>query len=211
MGLYIDSAVRHEVEPLLALGVFSGVTTNPTILHRAGLAQDAHREVYEWMVNAGAGEVFFQARGVDRATLHSEGSALARIGDRVVVKLPATPDGIAAAVDIVGEGAPVLLTAVYHPAQAILAREVGARYIAPYVGRMTDQGRDGVRSVATMVDILRGSTCRILAASLRSADDISILAASGVPDFTLSTQVCEEVLADELTVKAAQEFESVGL
>ena len=36
--LYLDSADRAQLAPLLATGLFAGVTTNPTILHRAGLA-----------------------------------------------------------------------------------------------------------------------------------------------------------------------------
>ena len=210
MALYIDSADRAHVERLLAVGVFTGVTTNPTILERAGVAQDSQPHIYEWASGAGAQEIFFQARGEDEATLVEAGLALAGLGTRVIVKLPATRAGIAATAELGRQGLRTLVTAVYHPAQALLAQGAGASFIAPYVGRMTDQGRDGLLNTVKMAQTLEGSGCRVIAASLRSLDDVAALAAAGVPDFTMSAPLCDALLADDLTVAAAQAFELAG-
>jgi TalC/MipB family fructose-6-phosphate aldolase len=210
VALYIDSADRAHVEELLAVGVFTGVTTNPTILERAGVPQDSQPEIYRWAAAAGAQEIFFQARGDDESTLVRAGVALAALGPRVIVKLPATRAGIAATAELASRGLRTLVTAVYHPAQALLARAAGAAFIAPYVGRMTDQGRDGLLNSAKMAQTLEGSDCRVIAASLRSLDDVAALAAAGVPDFTLSAPLCDALLADDLTVAAAQAFELAG-
>jgi transaldolase len=108
----------------------------------------------------------------------------------------------------VQDGAEVLLTVIYHPVQALMARDCGIQGVAPYVGRMTDAGRNGVESVIAMQQAIGTEPTRILAASLRSADDIARLAAAGVPDFTLGGPLAQAVLADELTTAAVEEFEA---
>lgn len=210
MALYIDSANRALVEGLLEVGIFSGITTNPTILERSGVAQDSHPEVYRWADAAGARDIFLQARGEDAKTLVDVGLRLASLGPSVIVKLPATKAGITATEKLVAAGHRTLVTAVYHPAQALLAQAAGAEFIAPYVGRMTDHRRDGLASTAQMAQILQGSRCRVLAASLRSLDEVANLAAAGVPDFTMSETLCEALLADDLTIKATKAFEDAG-
>jgi transaldolase len=126
----------------------------------------------------------------------------------LTVKVPATAAGLSAAGTLVRDGAQVLLTAVYHPVQALMARDCGIQGVAPYVGRMTDAGRAGVESVIAMQQAIGTEPTRILAASLRSADDIARLAAAGVPDFTLGGALARSVLDDELTRAAVDEFES---
>lgn len=210
MTLYIDSAVRTDVEPLLATGLFAGIATNPTLLNRAGLSQDAHRNVYQWASAAGAQRVFFQARGSSAAEAFAMGRRLRALGDNVVVKLPATRVGLAAAARLRDESVPTLITAVYHSSQALLAVAAGAHYIAPYVGRMEDNGRDGMLEVEAIVKITTSSDCRVLAASLRSPDQVAKLAAVGVQDFAVSVPLCEQLFHDGLTDAASDEFEALG-
>lgn len=208
MTLYVDSADADAVPPLLATGLFAGITTNPTILARSELGQDDLPDVYEWATAAGARTVFMQALGTDRDQLLDSGRGLRSIGDRVAVKVPATRAGASAARALADEGTSVLLTAVYHAAQALLAEAAGSHFIAPYVGRMTDNGRDGIAEAVRMRTILADGSTRVLAASLRSIDDIAALSAGGVQDFAIPVLLCEELLADPLTVEAAANFEA---
>lgn len=206
MALYIDSADRALIERLWSSGVFAGVTTNPTILDRAGLGQRDVPDLYRWLVDLGVPSVFVQVIGRTRQELLRSAEAVRALGP-VTVKVPATAEGYAASRRLVGDGARVLLTAVYHPMQAIMARDCGIQGIAPYVGRMTDAGRPGVDAVIAMQQAIGTEPTRILAASLRSADDIVRMAAAGVPDFTLGGPLAEVVLHDELTARAVDEFE----
>src|SRR5690606_4250808 len=111
---------------------------------------------------------------------------------------------------LVADGVRVLLTAVYHPVQAVAARDLGIQGVAPYVGRMTDAGRDGLGAVALMQQAIGSEPTRILAASLRSLDDVATLAAAGVPDFTLGASVARALVEDELTQRAVAEFEAAA-
>lgn len=207
MALYIDSADRTLIRQLWSSGAFAGVTTNPTILDRSGLGQRDLPELYAWLRDLGVESVFLQAVGTTREEMLRCADELHALGP-VTVKVPATSAGISAAGALVADGAQVLLTAVYHPLQALLARERGIQRVAPYVGRMTEAGRDGVGSVIAMQQAIGSWPTRILAASLRSADDVATLAAAGVPDFTLGAALATAVLDDELTTAAVAEFEA---
>ncbi len=209
MALYIDSADRNLIAEVWKSGVFAGVTTNPTILDRAGLGQRDVPGLHAWLSDLGVRQVYLQVLGRTRDEMLGHADELLSIGP-VTVKVPATADGYAAARVLVEQGVPVLLTAVYHPVQALMARDCGIQGIAPYVGRMTDAGRDGVASVITMQQAIGTEPTRILAASLRSADDIARLAAAGVPDFTVGGALARAVLDDDLTRSAVEEFEAAA-
>ncbi len=207
MALYIDGADRRQIAELWSSGVFAGVTTNPTILDRADLGQREVPDLYAWLTDLGVGSVYLQVVGRTRDEMLRCADGLRSLGP-VTVKVPATPEGLSAAGALVREGAQVLLTAVYHPVQALMARDCGIQGVAPYVGRMSDAGRDGVRSVIAMQEAVGTEPTRILAASLRAADDITRLAAAGVPDFTLGAPLARAVLDDDLTRAAVEEFEA---
>ncbi len=204
--LYIDSADDQAVTRLLATGIPAGVTTNPTILSRAGLHVGDLPALYARWTDAGAGEVFFQSWGatVDEMVEHS--LRLADIGPRVVVKIPATAAGFAAAATVIRAGHPVLVTAVYSTGQALVAAAVGARYVAPYLGRLDDAGLDGKATIARMQHLLEGGGTQILAASLRDVDAVTALAASGVRHFTAQPAVLEALMEDELAQAATAQF-----
>jgi transaldolase len=205
--LYIDAADRALIEELWSSGVFAGVTTNPTILDRAGLGQRDVPDLYKWLTDLGVGTVYVQVVGRTREEMLRSAESLRSLGP-LTVKVPATASGLSAAGELVRDGAQVLLTAVYHPVQALMARDLGIQGVAPYVGRMTDNGRSGVESVLAMQQAIGTEPTRILAASLRSADDIARLAAGGVPDFTIGGPLARSILDDELTRAAVDEFEA---
>jgi TalC/MipB family fructose-6-phosphate aldolase len=207
--LYLDTADRAAAEDLLSTGLFTGLTTNPTVLQRSGLGVGDAPDIYEWAVAAGAKEVFFQAWGEDAATLVERGEELRSLGDEVVVKVVASRAGSAACAQLSARGVPTLLTAVYAPGQAIVAAAAGASYIAPYLGRLNDAGRDGIAEVTAMNEVLRatGSTTKILLASIRDVQSVVTLARRGVDCFTMGPEVAEGFFAERLTAAAVQDFE----
>lgn len=210
MAIYIDSADRDIVEPLLKRGFFDGITTNPSILKKSGLTQKDLHDLYGWSVDAGAEKVFMQTRGVELTEIYDSASSLLDIGSRVIVKIPCVLNGLVVAEKLTAKKKNVLLTAVYHPVQALFAKELDCWGIAPYVGRMTDNGLDGINCTGEMVKILRETKCHVLAASIRSIDDWSRLAALGVQDFTVSPVILTEALNLPESVEAVKIFEKSG-
>lgn len=209
MKLYLDTADRGAAESLMATGLFTGVTTNPTILQRASKGVTDVGDIYRWAIEAGAEEVFFQSWGEDRATLIARGQRLRELGPEVVVKFVATRAGATACAALAKEGAATLLTAIYDPGQAIVAAAGGATYIAPYLGRLNDAGRDGIAEVLAMQEVLAatGSPTKILLASIRSVPDMVALARHGVDCFTMAPSVAEQFFTDPTTAEAARTFE----
>lgn len=209
MQLYLDTADREAAEPLLGTGLFAGLTTNPTILQRADRGVADIAEIHAWARAAGAREIFFQAWGEDTATLVDRGLRLSELGPDVVVKLVVSRAGAAACATLAGRGIPTLLTAVYHPGQAMIAAAAGATYIAPYLGRLADAGRDAMGDVVAMHDILAaaGSDTKVLLASIRDVSSMVTLARAGIQHFTFSPAVAEMFFTDELTAAASRAFE----
>lgn len=206
--LYVDSADTERVSALLAAGVVHGVTTNPTILERGGRTAAEIPSLYSQWVAEGAREIFFQTWGTARDELLRNASTIRGLGDRVAVKVPATAEGFAVASTLVADGATVLITAVYSVAQALAAASIGAAYIAPYLGRLRDAGVDGDALIPEMQAVCAGSTTNVLAASLRSADDIVSLRLAGVPYFTAAPDVLDQVLQHPVSDSSAVEFDA---
>lgn len=206
--LYVDSADAERVGPLLRSGLVAGVTTNPTILERGGRTADEIPELYRRWVDEGAREVFFQAWGDDQAAMRERAERIAALGDRAAVKIPATPAGFAAAAAVVAQGTPVLITAVYSVAQALVAASIGAQYIAPYLGRMRDAGMDADRIIPEMQEVCAGSGTNVLLASLRSPEDIVAMRLAGIGMFTAAPDVLDRMLGHDVSASSAAEFEA---
>lgn len=207
MKLYADSADTEAVLPLLGAGIISGVTTNPTILRKSGLDARSIETLYERFTVAGAEEIFFQATGATREELTERARVIQALGPNVVVKIPATSSGFRVAADLADTGTPVLMTAVYTVAQAVASAAIGARYIAPYFGRLGDAGVDALDAVGRMHDALDATPTDVLVASVRTPAVAADLAVRGIRRITAHPDVIEAMLVDPTSDAAAAEFE----
>jgi|TARA_B100000513_G_scaffold127648_1_gene56781 transaldolase len=210
--LFLDTADRNEWRNLLSLGIFYGITTNPTLLEKATVpcTLPSIANLADEAFSFGIEEFMVQSWGDSAETLLENGLLLNELDpDRVVVKVPVTPAGTRAAVALIDEGVRVCLTASYAREQALIAGAIGAEYIAPYLGRMTDAGKDGVEECEAMQSIVDGvgAGTRILVASIRQPSDLSTLAAQGLDTFTFSPKIARSLFAESLTTKAAESFE----
>lgn len=218
MQLYLDSADLTAAETWLSSGFFYGVTSNPLLLDRAGLSNTLAtlKSLMRSWQQMEAQEIQVQAWGEDPdellACAHSLLEEADQLRARVVIKLPATMDGLITARRLIQQGRLVTLTAIYASHQVIPAHVIGANYLAPYLGRMQDQGIAGVEEIQIMQQILNRhqSSTQILAASLRHPEDILTLAAAGVSCFTLSPSLAEHLFVHPLTHCATEEFEAIA-
>ena len=163
-----------------------------------------------WMRATGAETVFVQAWG---ATVEDYLTCAALLIDTcgdVVVKVPATPAGLAAVRSLESGDVRTLLTAVYNHRQVVPAIIAGATYLAPYLGRMNDAGLDGVAEIAKMQTVIdkAHATARILVASVRTPDQLARLALCGVQDFTIAPKLWCQLLSEPLTDAAVGVFDA---
>jgi transaldolase len=207
--IYIDSADLAAIRAALASGYVYGVTTNPTLLRRAGLRRAAVPGLAGAALELGAREIHLQTYAPDTRGMIDDGAMLARLDPaRVVVKIPATGAGYAAAAVLHAAGVRVTLTAVYTVRQVILAGSVGAAYIAVYLGRSRDAGLDAFGLVGQMQRVLDAQRLpvEILAASVRDPAEVETLAALGVATVTLPPAVLAALLDSPATAEAAAAF-----
>src|ERR1700754_836549 len=164
--LYLDSADLSELRACLPHPVIHGVTTNPTLLKRAGVGRDALSGLLQTAIELGAKQVQAQVTAAQTDAMLEDAERLLRPFERgqLVVKIPATRDGLRAGAQLSARGVPVTYTAVNVLEQAHFAVQLGAAYAAPYLGRLDDAGIDGLALIAQMQSLIGGSATRLLVA-----------------------------------------------
>ena len=150
MKFFIDTADLNEIRELAATGLLDGVTTNPSLIAKAG---GDFLETIAEICRAVPGDVSAEVAATDFDTMLREGQRLSKIADNVVIKVPLTMDGLKACKALSGEGTKVNVTLCFSAAQALLAAKAGATYISPFVGRLDDIGADGMQLIADIVEI----------------------------------------------------------
>ena len=211
LRLYVDSAEEKDWRYYLPTGIFYGVTTNPKLLNQTGIGFTIDRlaKLAQTAFELGANEIHLQAWGCEMEQMLKIARELARIDQRVMVKVPITPAGILCARKLIAEGSNVTMTAVHSAQQVLIAIALGADYAAPYLGRMTDAGLNGIEEVTSMGRIVAAmdSPLRLLVASIRQTADLKTLAERGLNTFTLLPKIIEDLFENELTRQAIISFE----
>ncbi|MBS0447493.1 MAG: transaldolase [Proteobacteria bacterium] len=206
--LYLDSADLGELRAVLPHPLVHGVTTNPTLLRRAGVARAALPGLVRELFALGARCVQAQVTSDAAADMHADAERLAGLAEpgRIVVKIPATRAGFAAGARLAGRGVPVTYTAVYEPEQAHFAAQLGAAYAAPYLGRLQDAGIDGLARIADMQALVAGTPTRLLVASVRDRAAYLALLRLGVGAATIPPRLFGALVDHEATRAAEQAF-----
>ena len=206
--LYLDSAELSELRACLPHPVIHGVTTNPTLLKRAGIGRDAVAGLLQAAIELGARQVQAQVSAPQADAMLEDAERLLRPFDRgqLVVKIPATREGLRAGAQLSARGVPVTYTAVYVLEQAHFAAQLGAAYAAPYLGRLEDAGLDGLALIGQMQSVLQGSGTRLLVASVRTREAYLALLRIGVGAVTIPPRLFAELVDHDATLAAERAF-----
>ena len=208
--LYLDSADITELRACLPHPVIHGVTTNPTLLKRAGVSRAALPDLLAELLSLGAKQVQAQVQSADVAGMLADADALLRSFGKgqLVIKIPATRAGFQAGAQLSARGVPVTYTAVYAAEQAHFAAQLGAAYAAPYLGRLQDAGVDGLALIGQMQRLVAacGAATRLLVASVRSRDAYLSLLDLGVGSITIPPRLFPELMDHEATRAAERGF-----
>jgi transaldolase len=170
MKFFVDTASLKEIREAQDLGILDGVTTNPSLMAREGIAGDANvKKHYKAICDIVDGDVSAEVIATDFAGMVKEGEELVKIDDQIVVKIPMTKDGIKAIKYFSERGIRTNCTLIFSAGQALMAAKAGATYVSPFVGRLDDIGSDGlilIQDIRTIFDNY-GFATQILAASVR--------------------------------------------
>ncbi len=198
MKFFVDTADLNAIRQLAAAGLIDGVTTNPSLILKAG--GDFITTIKE-ICAAIEGPVSAEVVATDTAGMLAEGRKLAALAGNVVVKLPLTMDGLAACRMFTAEGIQTNVTLCFSPAQGLLAAKAGATYVSPFIGRLDDIGQDGmdlIQSLRTIFDNYSFAT-EVLAASIRSPMHVINCALAGADVATIPPEVFPRLAAHPLT------------
>jgi transaldolase len=196
--LFLDTANIAEIREINRWGVLGGVTTNPSLVARE--ADDPER-VWKEILEEVDGPISLETTELEADAMYEQGVGLSQMAPNAVVKVPMTPDGLAAGKRLVGDGIKINVTLVFSPAQAILAAEIGAYIVSPFLGRLDDVASDGMDVLRKICEIyeIQGYETNVLAASLRHPMHIVESALAGADIATMPYGVFKQLVKHPLT------------
>ncbi len=205
MKFFVDTADTAAIRELHALGVVDGVTTNPSLIAKAG--RD-FKEVVAEICAMVDGPVSAETVAADSEGMLAEGRELAKIADNVAVKVPLTWDGLKACKALTDEGRMVNVTLCFSANQALLAAKAGATFVSPFIGRLDDINLDGMQLIQDIRAIYDnyGFETEILAASIRTVNHMREAALAGADAATAPPEVIRKMADHPLTEKGVEAF-----
>lgn len=209
MKFFIDTANLNEIKEAYDLGVLDGVTTNPSLMAKEGIqGAENIRAHYKAICKIVDANVSAEVIATDFEGIIKEGRELAKIDDKIVVKVPMIKDGVKAIKKFSSDGIRTNCTLVFSAGQAILAAKAGAGYVSPFIGRLDDVGQDGLDLIAQIVNIYNnyGFETEILAASIRHTIHLLQCAELGADVVTCPLSVITGLLKHPLTDNGLAKF-----
>jgi transaldolase len=203
--LFLDTANLDEIREINSWGVLSGITTNPSLVQKEGADPV---QLWKEILTEVEGDVSLETTEPEAEKMYEEGKYLASMGPNAVVKVPMTPDGLKTGKRLVADGVRINVTLVFSPAQAILAAEIGAYIVSPFLGRIDDAASDGMHALRQICDIyeIQGYDTQVLAASLRHPMHIVEAALCGADIATMPHDVFTKLVKHPLTDTGLEKF-----
>jgi transaldolase len=208
MKFFVDTADVAEIKTLAATGLLDGVTTNPSLIAKAG--RD-FKEIIAEICAVVPGPVSAEVAAVDYDGMMAEARVLTRIAKNVTIKVPLTLDGLRACKTLTGEGTMVNVTLCFSANQALLAAKAGATFVSPFIGRLDDIGLDGmalIREIRTIYDNYPDLSTDILAASIRTVNHVKEAALIGADVATIPPSILTALVKHPLTDSGLATFVS---
>ncbi len=205
MKIFLDTANLDELKKAVAWGIVDGVTTNPSLIAKEGIAIE---EQVARICDIIDGDISAEVVATEAREMVIEGHKLAKIHKNIVVKVPLTRDGIEACSEFSKEGVRTNVTLCFSPAQALLAAKAGAYIVSPFVGRLDDIAQLGMELIESICTIYGnyGYTTQVLAASLRSPLHVAQAAEIGADIGTMPFKTLDMMFNHPLTDKGLEIF-----
>lgn len=198
-------AIKHcnEFYPL------AGVTTNPSIISKENT--DFWKLVKKIRSIIGEEKMLHVQTVQTKADKIVEEAKLMKkeLGGELFVKIPIGEEGLKATMELKKLGIGVTMTAIFTPAQALIAAKAGASFVAPYVNRLDNIIGDGTEVVAQIVELFDNYNldCKVLAASFKNAEQVHKCALYGCHSVTVSADIMKTLISHPMTDAAIVGFE----
>ena len=207
MKIFLDTADHWEIEDYFSTGLIDGVTTNPTLIKKAGRDPE---EVYQKIKDIGLQDISMEVVGSD-LEMYDEGIRLyEKFGNVATIKVPCTREGLIVCKRLSEQGIRVNVTLIFCASQAVLAAKSGATYVSPFVGRLDDQSVAGLEVVRSISELYRihGIRTQVLSASIRSVQRAIRSWYNGAEIVTMPPRVLDQMYDHILTDKGLEIFDN---
>lgn len=205
MKLFIDTANVEEIRKANDLGVICGVTTNPSLIAREGRV---FKDVVTEITTIVDGPISAEVVSLEHEKMVEEALELAAIHKNIVIKIPMIEEGLKAVKILSAKGIKTNVTLIFSASQALLAAKAGATYVSPFVGRLNDISSRGNELVETIHNMFEkhGITTEIIAASIRSPEDVVDAALAGADIATIPYKIIVQMTKHPLTDAGIERF-----
>jgi transaldolase len=204
--IFLDTANVEQIKHGVRLGVVSGVTTNPTLVAKEGIKD--YKAVVKEICAIVSGPVSAEVTVNEPQAMLEQAREIATWADNVMVKIPATTDGLEVISTLAKENIKVNMTLCFSVNQALLGALAGATFVSPFVGRLDDVGHDGMALVKDIADVFRYYQIKtqVLAASIRHPLHCVAAARAGAHVATVPYSVLIQMMKHPLTDVGIERF-----
>ncbi len=199
MRIFLDTANIDQIRQAAKLGVISGVTTNPSLVSKEGLAD--YKAVVKEICSIISGPVSAEVLAEEAQAMIEQARDISTWAPNVVIKIPVTTDGLEAISILTKENIKINMTLCFSLNQAILGALAGATYVSPFVGRLDDIGHNGMELVRDIVDVFTHYQLptKVIAASIRHPQHCVVAAKVKAHIVTVPYQVLTQMIKHPLT------------
>ncbi len=203
MNLFLDAANTDCWADLAGTRLFSGITTNPLLIQRAGLKTSiqTYQTLYDRAMKLGYPCIQFQVFGGDWVQC---AQSISSIGPEVFIKIPANKMGFEV-ISKLSLADQTTLTAVYSVGQVIAAEALQVAYTEPYYAKL----RDAIENADELFDRMQDVAfeTELLVASMQSNAQFLDLAARGFSSFALPEPIARAFFESTLADKSITDFD----
>ncbi len=205
MKIFLDTANVDEIKEANSWGIIDGVTTNPSLIAREG--RD-FKEVVEEICSIVDGPISAEVVSMDAKGMIKEARELVKIHDNITIKIPMCPEGLKATKELALRGIKTNVTLIFSPNQALLAAKAGATFVSPFIGRLDDNGHEGMQIVRDIVQIYMNYAydTEIIVASVRNPIHVIDSAKAGAHIATIPFKVLKLMAAHPQTEIGIEKF-----
>lgn len=207
MEFFLDTADVDEIREIAAWGILDGVTTNPSLIKKSG--RDFKQVVAE-IAEICNGPISAEVTALDTDGMISQALSLkAELPENVIIKIPCTPEGLAATKILTDKGIDTNVTLIFSASQALMAAKAGATYVSPFLGRIDDTGHDGVNLIAEIMNTWASYPdikTKVLAASIRHPTHVLQCIQLGAHTATMPAKIFKQLMKHPLTDKGLDQF-----
>jgi transaldolase len=210
MKLFIDTADLNEIKELASWGILDGVTTNPTLLAKSGRS---FQEVIDEIFDLVDGPISLEVLSEKADDMRKEAKQIIskipqKYRKNVAIKIPMTPEGLKAVKALSKEGIKTNVTLIFSANQALLAAKAGATFVSPFIGRLDDNGQEGMQVIEEIMDIFCNYDIEteVIVASIRHPIHVIKAARLGADIATVPPDVIRKMVKHPLTDAGIQSF-----